>query len=258
MKSKVDKFLDSERVGVNDYRGRIYGRYVTARTQELAPAVIQGLKPRAAHLNKLIRLHFPANRNVAILDLGCGHGALIHFAREAGYQNIIGIDHSRQQVDAAGRLGIEGVRQADLLEEISAISDSSLDVLVTLDVIEHFRKDELLGFTDQVLRVLRTNGKWIIHTPNAESPFGARVRYSDLTHEMAFTRESLSQLLFSSGFTRLVCYEDGPVAHGAMSATRWLLWKGIRAGLRLWFAIETGDLDRKAIFTQNLLAIAEK
>jgi hypothetical protein len=39
---------------------------------------------------------------------------------------------------------------------------------------------------------------------------------------------------------------------------RWLLWKGIRAGMRLWLAIETGDFGRDAIFTQNLFAIAEK
>jgi hypothetical protein len=75
---------------------------------------------------------------------------------------------------------------------------------------------------------------------------------------MAFTRESLSQILLSSGFNSVDCYEDAPVAHGAVSAARWLLWKGIRTGLRLWVAIETGDLGRNAIFTQNLFAIAKK
>jgi SAM-dependent methyltransferase len=250
--------FDAARVGTDDYRRRVYGRYVTALTQDLPPSMSQGLRSRAAHLRKLIQSHFPPDRSAAIVDFGCGHGALIHFAREAGYRNIAGIDCSPQQVEAALQLGIQGVRQADVIEAISSMVNASLDAVVTFDVIEHFRKDELTGFVDEVLRVLRAGGRWIIHAPNAESPFGSRIRYGDFTHEMAFTRESICQLLLSSGFARVDCCEDGPVAHGAASAVRWLLWKAIRAGLRLWLAIETGDGGRDAIFSQNLFAVALK
>jgi 2-polyprenyl-3-methyl-5-hydroxy-6-metoxy-1,4-benzoquinol methylase len=242
----------------DDYRRRVYKTYVTGRTLVLAPSVIGGLRPRAAQLNKLIRDHFPADRSAKIADLGCGHGALIYFAQRAGYCNIEGIDGSAQQVAAARHLGIAEVREGDLGEVLSSMADSSHDVLVTFDVIEHFRKDELVAFVDGALRVLRPGGRWIIHTPNAESPFGCRMRYWDFTHEMAFTRESISQLLFSSGFTVVSCYEDGPVPHGVASTVRWLLWRVIRAMLRLWLAIETGDGGRQAIFSQNLLVVAFK
>ena len=258
MKSEAGKIPYQTGTGNDGYRWRVYGRYVTARIEDLAPPVIEGLQPRAAHLNKLIQRHFPMDRGAAILDLGCGHGALIHFARLAGYSNIEGVDRSPQQIDVARRLGIDGVRQGDLAEAISSMPDSSLDAVLTFDVIEHFHKDELTGFTDGILRVLRPGGRWIIHAPNGESPFGARMRYWDFTHELAFTRESISQLLLSSGFARVDCFEDGPVAHGVASAVRWLLWKGIRAGLRLWLAVETGDYGRGAIFSQNLFAVALK
>ncbi|PIP43376.1 MAG: methyltransferase, partial [Deltaproteobacteria bacterium CG23_combo_of_CG06-09_8_20_14_all_60_8] len=56
-----------------------------------------------------MRQHFPVDKGVAILDLGCGHGALIHVARELGYRNLRGVDGSPEQVAAARRLGIEGV-----------------------------------------------------------------------------------------------------------------------------------------------------
>jgi SAM-dependent methyltransferase len=242
----------------DEYRERVYRSYVTSQNQELAPYSLEGLRPRAAHLKSLIRWYFPTDRSAVIIDLGCGHGALIYFAREAGYRNITGIDRSPQQVDAARRLGIQGVRQGDLVESIWSVPDASVDAVVTFDVIEHLRKDELTAFGDEVLRVLKGGGRWIIHAPNGESPFCSRIRYGDFTHEMAFTRESISQLLLSSGFARVDCYEDGPVAHGAASAVRWLLWKGIRTGLRVWLAVETGDCSREAIFTQNLFAIAKK
>ena len=240
------------------YRTRIYTHYVQAREQALAPETLAGLAPRAHALRQLIRRHFPADKNAAVLDLGCGHGALLHFAREAGYTNLRGVDGSPQQVAAAQRLGIEGVAEGDLRDTLAAQADASLDVVIAFDVIEHFTRDELLPFVDEVHRVLKPGGRWIIHVPNGESPFGGRMRYWDLTHEMAFTRTSLSQLLLSSGFGEVRCFEDAPVVHGAKSALRWLLWKGFRGVLRLYIAAETGDASNAHIFSQNLLAVARR
>jgi len=206
----------------------------------------------------LFRKHFPADRSVEVLDLGCGHGALIYFARRAGYNNTRGVDGSPEQVAAARRLGIEGVEEGDLLATLASQMDGSLDVVVAFDVIEHFTRDELLGFVDQVQRVLRPRGRWIIHTPNGESPFCGRMRYWDLTHELAFTRTSIIQLLLSSNFSNVQCFEDAPIRHGLTSADRWLLWQVIRSGLRLYLAAETGDTAGNAIFSQNFLTVAIK
>lgn len=154
-------------VTTDTYRSRIYNHYVQAREQALAPESVAGLAPRSHALRRLIEQHFPADRNSTVLDLGCGHGAL-------------------------------------------------------------------LPFDDDVLRVLKPGGRWIIHVPNGESPFGGRMRYWDLTHELAFTRTSVAQLLLASGFSDVRCFEDQPVVHGAKSALRWLLWQGFRALLRLY------------------------
>lgn len=241
-----------------EYRKRIYAHYVTGRAVVPAPSTLAGLSPRAPYLRKLVREHFPAARGTAILELGCGHGALIHFARQAGYTNIAGVDGSLEQVAAARRLGIEGVTEGDILDALKARADASLDVVVAFDVIEHFTRDELLGIVDDVHRILRPGGRWIIHTANGESVFSGRMRYGDLTHELAFTRTSIAQLLISSGFSSLQCYEDTPVVHGLASGARWFLWKLIRAGLRLYIAVETGDASNAHIFTQNFLTVAIK
>ena len=242
----------------SNYRTRIYGAYVSARRQSLAPATLEGLKPRLPYLQKLIRQHFPHEQNAAILDLGCGHGTLIHLARQAGYRHLRGVDGSPEQVAAAKKLCIEGVEQGDIMETLSKEPAAALDCLIAFDLIEHFNLNELIALIDAVHRTLRPGGRWIIHTPNAESPFGMRMRYWDITHELAFTRTSLSQLLLSSGFSQVDCYEDQPVPHGAKSAIRWALWKVIRNFLRLYLTVETGDTGRDAIFSQNLLAVALK
>jgi SAM-dependent methyltransferase len=241
-----------------DYRDRIYQYYVHARHQSLAPESLAGLKPRAAYLNTLIRRHFPPDKNAAILDLGCGHGALVYFARTAGYHNVTGVDRSPQQVAEARRLGIEGVQKGDLRQTLQSCHDGSLDVIVAFDVIEHFTKEELLSFVDEVYRVLRRGGKCIIHTVNGEAPFAGRIRYGDFTHEQAFTHISITQVLLASGFSQVVCYEDAPIPHGIKSAVRWALWKLIRSALRLYLAAETGDTGRDTIFSQNFLTVATK
>lgn len=240
------------------YRSRIYRHYVASRDRPLAPATLAGLRPREPFLRRLVQRHFPADQDAAVLDLGCGHGALIHVAGELGYRNVRGVDGSPEQVAAARRLGIQRVEEADLRHVLEAQADASLDVVVAFDVMEHFTRDELLPFVDQVCRVLKPGGSWIIHVPNGESPFFGAIRYGDLTHELAFTRTSLSQLLLSSGFSGLRCFEDTPVVHGAKSVVRWVLWKGFRGLLRLYIAAETGDAGNAQVFSQNLLAVAMK
>jgi SAM-dependent methyltransferase len=242
----------------NNYRTRIYNAYVTGRHEELAPATLEGLKPRLPYLKKLVQRHFPPDINASIMDLGCGHGALIHVARQIGYCHIRGVDRSPEQVVAAKALGIDDVQHGDAMDALGKEDECSLDCVVFFDLLEHFSKAELIPLVDLVYRVLKPAGRWIIHTPNAESPFGMRSRYCDLSHELAFTRMSLSQLLLSSGFSQVDCYEDEPVPHGVKSAGRLLLWRCIRSLLRLYLAAETGDTSREAIFSQNFLAVARK
>lgn len=238
------------------YRERIFGQYVHGRHEALAPQTIDGLRSRSPYINKLIRDHFPADRESRIVDLGCGHGAIVHFAQEARYRNTVGVDGSSQQVEAAKRLGIRGVEHGDIMPYLSGLPDGSQDVVLSFDVIEHFTKDEVIPFVDSVRRVLVPSGIWILHTCNGEALFGSRVRYGDFTHEIGFTQASMGQLLMSSGFDPVVSFEDQPVPHGVKSALRWLLWKIIRNILRFVILVETGSGD--AIFSQNFLTVARK
>ena len=193
-----------------------------------------------------------------ILELGCGHGALIRFLNERGYGNVWGVDASREQVEEARRLGSGDVRQGDLLATLRSQAAASQDVVVAFDVIEHMRKEEVVEFVDEIARVLRPGGRWVIHSANAESPFGGRSFFGDFTHETFFTRVSIGQLLFCSGFEAVSCNEDAPVVHGVKSALRRAGWSLIRLILRLCVLIETGACDRACIFSQNFLVVATK
>ena len=101
------------------YRQRLYQHYLAAGAKGRGLEETDRLDLRAAHLQDLIRRHFPPDKDAAILDVGCGHGAMLYFARQAGYHNTAGIDCSAAQVAEAGRRGITGIIEGDLLQDSS-------------------------------------------------------------------------------------------------------------------------------------------
>ena len=240
------------------YRSRFYTRYAELKQRTDLAQVRRDLVFSKPYLARLIANSFPSDRNSSIVDLGCGSGALLLLLQEAGYGNVIGVETSPDQVDFARQLGVRSVIPGNLVSFLRESDSEIFDVVVAIDVIEHFRKDEVLEILDQAHRVLRPSGKLIIHVPNAEAIFGSRIFWSDFTHEMAFTREGLRQLTRACGFSSIEFSEDTPVVHGLKSLGRRILWTGLRSIFRLTYMAETGDPGRGLILTQNLLAVAKK
>jgi SAM-dependent methyltransferase len=241
-----------------NHRERLYRHYLTTQVRADVASLRAGLARRGPFLKRVIERWVPPDRTQRILDIGCGYGAILHFLREAGYTNLIGIDASAEQVAAAHELGLDVVQQGSLLGFLRQTRDASCDVVIAFDVLEHFTKPELLELTDEIQRVLRGGGRLIVHVPNAEGIFPGRILFGDLTHEMAFTRQSLQQLFSVCGFARVTVAEDAPVPHGLLSSVRLALWTVLRSLFRLIHAAETGDTGRDLILTECLLAVAER
>lgn len=240
------------------YRARFYSRYAELKQRTDLVQVRRDLAFTRPYLARLIANFFPPDRGCIIVDLGCGSGALLLFLQEAGYRNAMGVETSPDQVEFARQLGVRSVTPGDLVSFLRDSASEIFDVVVAIDVIEHFRKDEVLDIMDQAHRVLRPGGKMIVHVPNAEAIFSSRIFWSDFTHEMAFTREGLRQLTCACGFSSVEVSEDLPVVHGFKSLIRRILWIGLRSIFRLAYMAETGDTGRGLILTQNLLAVAKK
>lgn len=238
-------------------RDRIYGQYVASSGEASKINSLADFESRRSTLEYVVDSYFPSDKAAVVIDLGCGHGALVHFARQRGYVAVRGVDVSPQQVSLAAHLGIEGVIEGDLSTTLATLPEESVDVIVAFDVIEHFTKSELIDFVDAVRRVLKKGGRWIIHAPNGASPFVGAIRYGDFTHEQTFTRSSLEQLMLASGFSRVQCYECAPRAHGFKSVIRVLAWKLARLAMQFAVTAETGEL-RGSILTRNLYAVVWK
>lgn len=101
-----------------NYRERIYDAYVTGRNETLAPRLIEGLAPRLPYLRWLVRTCMPMDREAAILDIDCGHGAVLHVLQQAGYRNARSVDGNDEQVEAAAHLSNYGAMKGDPMQTL--------------------------------------------------------------------------------------------------------------------------------------------
>jgi SAM-dependent methyltransferase len=239
------------------WKGRLYAIYVSSgQAGDARAGPANYFSPRKPYIQAIIRQHIPPDRNLTILDLGCGHGAFLYFLQKAGYHNVHGVDISTEQVALAHKLGITTVEQADINSHLASVDSQTVDLVLLMDVLEHLTRQELFDVLPEVFRILRSGGKCIAHVPNAEGLFGMRIRYGDLSHEMAFTPKSGRQAFVAVGFRDVQCYEDKPVIHGVVSAARWLGWHLGTLPARLLLAAETGGTS--FVVSQNMLVTALK
>lgn len=240
-----------------NWKDHLYSSYITSgQAQERASSAEEQFRPRAFYLRQIIREHVPGDRNARILDIGCGHGVLLYFLCKSGYNHCAGVDASAEQVEFAKRMGIENVEAGDAMEFLKAQQPSSADVVCLFDILEHLDRQELFEILHHVRRVLAPGGRCIGHVPNGSGIFGMFIRYGDLTHELAFTSNSLRQVFRALGFAGVDCYEDKPIPHGFTSLVRRVLWDIGTVPFRILAAAESGNTGG-LILSRNLLFVAK-
>ena len=240
-----------------EYRKQIYTEYAT-RFQDAKEVFDQAGSGRwGKAYDYYLRSWLPEDKGAAIVDLACGGGKLLHFLKDRGYNRLQGVDISPEQVRLARQV-IPEVKESDILDYLVEHRDC-FDVILGLDIIEHFQKDEALRFLEGCCSALKPNGRLILQTPNADSPFYGAIRYGDFTHEICFTPNSITRLMQLCGFRDIEVREQGPIPWGysAMSTARFAVWQGIRLGLKLWNVIETGS-SGNGVFSRVFLAFGSR
>ncbi len=238
---------------MSNWKIDFYNKYSTLFGKTLKEDIYDQYRPYG---NYIVDTCFPSNKEVKILDLGCGKGGFLKVFKECGYLHVEGVDVSAEDVLYAHTFGMSEVRLGDIMETLSTASDASYDIVLFLDVIEHFAHAEILHLLTEAHRIIRHGGTIILHVPNAEGIFGSRIRYSDFTHDMAFTSKSLSQILTYAGFSSFRCFEDKPLLHNLKGILRRLIWIIGTFPFRVLHAAETGTY---AVFlSQNILFRATK
>ena len=194
------------------------------------------------------------NREVAVLDLGCGRGAWLRWMRSLGYVKLAGVDFSQGDLDSVA-VPEAVLRQGDLFAFLREEGEA-FGIIHAKDVIEHMTKDEVVEFLSLCRSRLVAGGQLWISTFNALAPMAAQTWRGDFTHETAFTPQSIRQVMHSCGFhaVEVRCCHPVPQSYGGKA--RKLLMMPISAICRAVAILRyggTGDLDCRP----TLLAMAQ-
>ncbi|WP_187263695.1 class I SAM-dependent methyltransferase [Pontibacter beigongshangensis] len=200
--------------------------------------------------------HFPENKEIKILEIGCGYGRYNKAITDLGYQNIVGIDISQEQVTyAREKMGLKNVFLADASEFLD--QDKKYDVILLMDVLEHLEIAYAVTLLKKIHRSLHEGGKFIIHVPNSFAPLRPSFN-GDITHIRSFSADSMSQLLRMAGFTKTTHYALNPIAKNASSLLRSLLWRYfLSPAIKAFLLIANGSASG-GIYTSNLLTVTTK
>lgn len=208
------------------------------------------------YFKKNLLEHLGNNKNIAILEIGCGYGRYTKAMQESGYNNVKGIDISREQIEyAREKLKIRNVEVADALEYLN--DEIKYDVIFLMDVLEHLELKYAITLLKKIHVSLVSGGKLVIHVPNGLAPL-APPFHGDVTHVRAYSVDSMSQILRMAGFKDFKHYALPPLITGFLSFTRRVLWVFVLNPLIKVFLLIANGGTSGGIYTSNLLTVALK
>jgi 2-polyprenyl-3-methyl-5-hydroxy-6-metoxy-1,4-benzoquinol methylase len=156
-------------------------------------------------LQKEIVANLPQDKEAKIIDLGCGYGTFLNALSKLGYKNLHGVEIGKEQNKFLNKKGFKVYKQ-DLVEFLKT-SEEKFDCITLFDVLEHFKKDEIVEIVSLLKDRLKMGGGVImVRVPNGEAIFKGSIMYGDFTHETFFTKISLIQVFKTLGFKDVEVY----------------------------------------------------
>ena len=107
--------------------------------------------------NMIISLPFPKNKNVKVVEIGCGTGERLQRIRSATNWKVAGIDPSRKSIEELEKNKVQGyVGTAERLP----FQDKSIDILVYGFCLYLCDRQDMFSIAAEANRVIKTEG-WI-------------------------------------------------------------------------------------------------
>ncbi len=156
--------------------------------------------------------YFPSEIRGSLLDIGCGDGIFLKYAKEAGFE-VWGIDFDRKSVEVAKRkLGLDTIFATNLEEFYKYAKSKNLrfDVITFFEVLEH--QDRPKEFLQIVKELLKEGGYIAGSVPNRQRLF-AQLEWKYYNpdypphHFLRFSKVSLEKALKLNGFSSIEVYK---------------------------------------------------
>jgi len=136
--------------------------------------------------------HFPADRSVSVLDVGCWSGGMLNGIHDQGYEDLTGVDLSEAALEVAENAFDWGTWIHGDASRITEVVERTYDVIMANEVVEHVLRPG--KFIEDLKSLLNPNGVLIMSTPHRFGGFGI-VNDDDPQHiNPGFTEEEIMAL----------------------------------------------------------------
>jgi SAM-dependent methyltransferase len=135
-----------------------------------------------------------ANKDAAILDVGCSGGILLRELQLAGFTNITGIDISRQAIYQCKKEGIANVLKMDA--QFTDFEVGKFDFVIASDILEHIEKDRRA--LQEWQRILKPGGILLLFVPAFQQLWGKHDELNE--HKRRYDKNNLSALMAREGY----------------------------------------------------------
>lgn len=228
----------------NEYRAYYQAPLAKEYFESQIPEAKFRLDKIASHLSKQMK----------IMEIGSAAGSMLTVLKDAGYENVCGLEpdknYSQYAIEQAGHNVYQG-----LLEQVE-LPENEFDAIICFHVFEH--SNDPTAFLNRVFQVLKPGGVFIAEVPNVDDYLISLVNlkaYKDFyyqpSHNFYFSAKTAFKFLDKSAFERLnvLHYHRYSVFNGL----NWLLKAkptGLTGGIKQNWFTEIIDVSFK-----NLLQI---
>ena len=141
-----------------------------------------------------LEMEMPDWRNKAIVDVGCGTGAILQ--RLGNPEKNVGVDISPVAISFCRNRGLNNVREADIAS--MPFADESFDAAICSSVLYHEWVADVGRALREIRRVLRPNGVLLINVPAFQ--FLHSAHDDAVMTARRFRKPELRELLVKNGF----------------------------------------------------------
>ncbi len=134
------------------------------------------------------------DRTDKILEIGCSGGQMIRFLNQNGYNNVYGIDTSRNAIKECKMKGLKNVSVMDGTKP--KFPDGEFDLIIASDVLEHMENN--IHVLMEWNRILKSYGEMIIFVPAFNFLWSKHDETNN--HYRRYSRKVLNRKLELTGF----------------------------------------------------------
>lgn len=142
----------------------------------------------------LLSKRIPRDKNLKILDAGCGTGLFAHYLQEFG--NVKGVDYHEDAVRLSKKRGVSAVR-SDIRH--IPFKDNTFDVVTCIDVIVHQKIKSDVAIVRELRRVLKPGGILLLRVAAVPWLMSQHDRYV-MTRER-YSKNHLKNTIEKAGLT---------------------------------------------------------